>query len=224
MLGESFKSIAAIAPQAGVSIQDAGAAFAVLGNSGIQASEAGTALRNILLRLSAPPSEAAKAFARLGVSTKDAAGNMRPYEQILKDMDAAMKRLNLGTAEQTELQAAIFGVRAAASGATLQQAAASGQLAEMTDKVTDSQGAASTMAKTMQSGLGGTLKVCSPQRKAWPSARVASGPIASVLEAWPRCSAQWLASWRNFPFWPSWSVACRSRSSASWSSCRSWPL
>ena len=125
MLGESFKSIAAIAPQAGVSIQDAGAAFAVLGNSGIQASEAGTALRNILLRLSAPPSEAAKAFDRLGVSTKDAAGNMRPYEQILKDMDAAMKRLNLGTAEQTELQAAIFGVRAAASGATLQQAAAS---------------------------------------------------------------------------------------------------
>lgn len=184
MLGESFKSIAAIAPQAGVSIQDAGAAFAVLGNSGIQASEAGTALRNILLRLSAPPSEAAKAFDRLGVSTKDSAGNMRPYEQILKDMDAAMKRLNLGTAEQTELQAAIFGVRAAASGATLQQAAASGQLAEMTDKVTASQGAAATMAETMQSGLGGTLKRLQSAAEGLAIAFGGPllGPIASVLE------------------------------------------
>lgn len=184
MLGESFKNIAAIAPKAGVSIQDAGAAFAVLGNSGIQASEAGTALRNILLRLSAPPSEAAKAFAKLGVSTKDAAGNMRPYADILRDMDRRMKQLNLGTAEQTELQAAIFGVRAAASGATLQEAAANGELAKMLDKVTDSQGAASEMAKTMQSGLGGSLKRL---QSAAEGLAIAFGgpllsPIASALE------------------------------------------
>ena len=181
MLGESFKSIAAIAPKAGVSIQDAGAAFAILGNSGIQASEAGTALRNILLRLSAPPSEAAKAFDKLGVSTKDASGNLRPYADILSDMDKRMRQLNLGTAEQTELQSAIFGVRAAAAGATLQEAAANGTLAEMVDKVTDSQGAASDMAKTMQSGLGGAMKRL--QSAAEGLAIAFGGPLLTPLAA-----------------------------------------
>lgn len=201
MLGESFKPIASIAPQAGVSMEQAGAAFAVLGNSGIQASEAGTALRNILLRMSAPPSEAAKAFDKLGVSTKDSAGNMRPYADVLRDVSKRMTALNLGTAEQTEIQAAIFGTRAAASGATLMQAAANGELAKMVQKVTDSQGAAAEMAGTMQSGLGGAMKRLQSAAEGLaiafggpllgPIATVAEGiaavlsPIGGLLEASP---------------------------------------
>ena len=156
-LGEAFKTVGPVARQAGASAEQVGASLAVLGDRGIQGAEAGTALRNVFLRMAAPPTEAAKAFDRLGVSTKDSAGNMRPFEAILGDMDKAMKRLNLGSAEQMELQSAIFGVRATTTGTILQEAAANGELAERIKKVTESQGAADKMAKTMGDNLAGAL-------------------------------------------------------------------
>jgi TP901 family phage tail tape measure protein len=156
-LGNAFKSVGPVARTAGASIEDVGASLAILGDRGIQAEEAGTALRNVFVRLAAPPSEAAKALQRLGVSTKDTAGNMRPFQTILGDVDRRMKELNLGSAEQIELQSDIFGLRALAAGQILQEASATGELADRIKTVTDSQGAASEMAAKMQDNLGGAL-------------------------------------------------------------------
>ena len=156
-LGEAFKSVGPVARVAGSSIEDIGASLALLGDSGIQAEAAGTAMRNVLVRLSAPPTEAAKALDRLGVSTKDANGNMRPFQAILADMDASMKQMNLGSAEQIELQSDIFGLRALAAGQILQEASATGELAKRIATVTDSQGAGETMAATMQDNLSGAM-------------------------------------------------------------------
>lgn len=132
MLGETFKYVAPVAAQAGVSLEELAAATGLLGDAGIQGSEAGTGLRSVLLRLAAPPEEAAKALDRLGISTKDSAGNMRPFGDILSDVDRRMKELNLGTGDQLEIQNALYGKTAIASGAILQQAAAAGTLAEKT--------------------------------------------------------------------------------------------
>ena len=156
-LGAAFKSVGPVAKTAGASIEDVGASLAVLGDRGIQAEEAGTALRNVFVRLASPPSEAAKALDRLGVSTKDAAGNMRPFQAILGDMDRRIKDLNLGSAEQIQLQSDIFGLRALAAGQILQEANATGELSKRIDTVTDSQGAAAKMAKTMGDNLGGAF-------------------------------------------------------------------
>ena len=156
-LGEAFKSVGPVAKTARASIEDVGASLAVLGDRGIQAEEAGTALRNVFVRLASPPSEAAKALDRLGVSTKDAAGNMRPFQAILGDMNRRMKEMNLGSAEQIELQSDVFGLRALAAGQILQEATATGELAKRIDTVTNSQGAASKMAKTMGDNLGGAF-------------------------------------------------------------------
>jgi TP901 family phage tail tape measure protein len=158
MLGETFKFVAPVAAQAGVGLEDVAAAAGLLGDAGIQGSEAGTALRSVLLRLAAPPTEAAKALERLGVSTKDASGNMRPFGEILADVDHSMKDLNLGSAEQIEIQNALFGKTAIASGAILQQAAANGELSAKTKELMESQGAAAEMAEIMNDNLAGAFK------------------------------------------------------------------
>ena len=201
MLGETFKYVAPVAKQAGASLEDMGAAMAILGDNGIQASLAGTGLRSVLLRLAAPPTEAAKALDRLSVTTKDSSGNMRPFGNILTDVNKRMEDLNLGSAERLEIQNALFGKTAIATGAILQEAAANGTLAERVKTVTDSQGAAAEMAKTMQSGLGGTMKRLQSAAEGLaiafggpllgPIASVAEGlasmlsPVAGLLEASP---------------------------------------
>jgi len=157
MLGETFKFVAPVAAQAGVGLEELAAATGLLGDAGIQGSEAGTGLRSVLLRLAAPPAEAAKALERLGVSTKDSAGNMRPFGEILADVDRRMKELNLGTADQLEIQNALYGKTAIASGAILQQAAATGTLDEKTKLLLESQGAAAEMAETMNNNLAGAF-------------------------------------------------------------------
>ena len=157
MLGETFKFVAPVAAAAGVSLEELSAAAGLLGDAGIQASEAGTGLRSVLLRLAAPPTEAAAALDKLGVSTKDAQGNMRPFGDILRDVDRRFKELNLGSADQLAIQGDLFGKTAITTGAILQQAAANGTLDEKTKLLMNSQGAAAKMAETMNDNLAGAF-------------------------------------------------------------------
>jgi len=183
-MGEAFKYVAPTAAQAGASIQDMGGAIALLGNSGVQASVAGTGLRSVLLNLSGANKEASKAMARLNVQNKDAAGNMRPLADILGDVQKAMDRANMGTGERLELQKQLFGKTAVATGAILQEASANGELAKMVAKVTDSKGAAGEMAKTMNSGFEGSMKRLSSAAEGLAIAfgTPLLGPLASVAE------------------------------------------
>jgi TP901 family phage tail tape measure protein len=157
MLGATFATVAPIASAAGASLEDVAAATGLLGDAGIQGEKAGTALRGMFTRLSAPPSEAAAAMQRLGVNTKDASGNMRPFGEILADVDHSMKDLNLGSADQLELQKAIFGQEAITAGAILQRAAANGELSAKTKELMESQGAAAEMAEIMNDNLAGAF-------------------------------------------------------------------
>lgn len=179
-LGNAFKSVGPIARTAGASIEDVGASLAILGDRGIQAEEAGTALRNVFVRLAAPPTEAAKALQRLGVSTKNSAGDMRPFGDVLGDVDRRMKELNLGSAEQIGLQSDIFGLRALAAGQILQEASATGELATRVRTVTDSQGAAAEMARKMQDNLGGSLTRLGSAAEGFQLAL--AGPNSKVLQ------------------------------------------
>jgi TP901 family phage tail tape measure protein len=157
MLGATFATVAPIASAAGASIEDVAAATGVLGDAGIQGEKAGTALRGMFTRLVAPPAEAAAAMQLLGVSTKDASGNMRPFGDILADVDHSMQDLNLGSAEQLELQKAIFGQEAITAGAILQRAAANGELSETVKELMESQGAAAEMAEIQNDNLAGSF-------------------------------------------------------------------
>lgn len=77
MLGQSMKFLAPTARAAGIEIEEAAAAVGALGNSGLQASIAGTGLRMAINKLLAPTDEARQAMTRLGLNfvTLTPAGN-----------------------------------------------------------------------------------------------------------------------------------------------------
>lgn len=117
MLGDTMKYIAPVARAAGMSLEEAAAMAGLLGNAGIQSSQAGTALRAMLQRLAAPSREASRALDALGISVADEHGNMRSMVTILGEVGAAIE--DLGTQQQLDIIGTIFGLEAAAGAAEL---------------------------------------------------------------------------------------------------------
>lgn len=89
-----------------------GSLTALAANS-IKGAEAGTSLRNIMTNLSAPTKAAQTALDRMGIKTKDAAGNLLPLPKIIGQMNKAM--VGMGDAEKNANLYAIFGKQEIAS-------------------------------------------------------------------------------------------------------------
>lgn len=155
MLGETMKYVAPVAKAAGYSLGDVAVMAGLLGNVGIQGSDAGTALRASLIRLAAPPKEAKEALEKLGVSTKDAAGNMRPMASILADL--AEKTKKMGNAQKIELFSKIFGVEAAAAMTELVDKAGSDGIKQMADTVKKAHGLNDKISQQMADNAKGDL-------------------------------------------------------------------
>lgn len=100
-LGETMKYVAPVSKSLGVSFEDTAAMAGLLHNAGIQSSMAGTAMRSIMLRMAAPPSEAKKALESLAISTKDAVGNMRPMSDLLTEL--MVKTKDMGNAQKADI-------------------------------------------------------------------------------------------------------------------------
>ena len=156
MLGESFKYVGPVAAQAGISMEKMAAAMAILGDSGIQASEAGTGLRGVILRLAAPPKEAAAALKALGVSTSDAKGDLKDFPVLLAELGTELNKVQ-GSARRAEILEGLFGKLQAAAGGVLLEAGRTGALAERVLTVSDNAGAAGKMAEQMQNNLAGAV-------------------------------------------------------------------
>ena len=59
----------------------------IMANATIKGGEAGTALRNVMLRLSKPSAEAAAQLKKLGVDVADSDGNFRDIIDIIVDFE-----------------------------------------------------------------------------------------------------------------------------------------
>lgn len=68
-------------------------ALTAMANAGIKGSEAGTHMRNMLLKLSSPTKEGIEQFEALGVSVFDTEGRMRSLGDIFGDLNTAMGEL-----------------------------------------------------------------------------------------------------------------------------------
>lgn len=156
MLGESFKYVGPVAAQAGINMEKMAAAMAILGDSGIQASEAGTGLRGVILRLAAPPAEAAAALKTLGVATADAKGDLKDFPVLLAELGTALSKVQ-GSANRAAILEGLFGKLQAAAGGVLLEAGRTGALAERVLTVSDNAGAAGKMAEQMQNNLAGSV-------------------------------------------------------------------
>ena len=69
-------------------------ALGILADEGTKGSEAGTALRNIILSLAAPTDTAAKELKKLGVSAYDTNGNFRSLDDIFIDLHKSTNNLS----------------------------------------------------------------------------------------------------------------------------------
>lgn len=153
MLGETMKYAAPGAALLGVSLEQSAAMAGKLGDAGIQASMAGTAMRSIMSRMASGPKKTIEAFERLGIKTSDANGNLREMPDILKEIHDKSK--NLGNAEQSELFKAIGGEEAGGALAVLVAEAGSGKLQTLITDLQNAQGEAGNLAKTMADNTAG---------------------------------------------------------------------
>lgn len=135
-------------------IQELEIALTAMANAGIKGGEAGTHMRNMLLKLSSPTDDGVKAFEKLGVSVFDAGGKMRSLEDIFTDLSKGMDNLT----QEQKLQAIsdIFNTRDTAAAEALLKA-----VGEDWDKIgqsiLDAEGAAEAMAATQLDNLAGDV-------------------------------------------------------------------
>ncbi|AWH15040.1 tail length tape-measure protein [Aeromonas phage 85AhydR10PP] len=155
-LGGAMKYVAPVAKSAGYEIESVAAAAGMLANVGIKDSQAGTALRAAITRMATLPKAAKAAFDELNVATTDAAGNMRPLEEVL--MDVAKATDGMGSGKKTALIAQMFGVEASAGLGELLAKSTGAELEAYIEKVRNSKGATDTAAATRLKNLDGDIK------------------------------------------------------------------
>lgn len=155
-LGATMKYAAPVAKSMGVSIEEAAAMAGKLGDAGIQGEMAGTTLRSVLLRLSAPSEKGAAALEALGVSTVDASGNMKKMPVILKELNAAMS--GMSESAKANFTKAIFETEAMSGALVLMEQAGTGALDNFVGAVKDV-GSAEAVAGKQIDNLKGDMTI-----------------------------------------------------------------
>ncbi len=151
-LGEALSYAGPVAADFGMSVEETAAIIGTLGNVGIQASEAGTTMRRLLMMTG---SEAEKMQKIFGVSFVDAAGNARPLIDTLEEVNAATA--NLGTSDRAAKFNEAFGLLGVTGASSIGKAAGSAR--ELHAALLQAGGTAATTAKEMDAGLGGSMRM-----------------------------------------------------------------
>lgn len=130
-------------------------ALTAMANAGIKGSEAGTHMRNMLLKLASPTTEGTKQLKKLGVEVFDAEGKMRSLNEIFTDLSGSLGKLT----QQEKLQAIsdLFNTRDTASVQALLSAINEDWNA-IGESILDCSGAAEKMMDTQWDNLAGDIK------------------------------------------------------------------
>lgn len=116
MIAESMQYAAPMAHLTGMSLEDALAMVGIMGNSGIQASMAGTTLRMMMQNTLNPNKKQSALWKKLGVHTRDKNGNLRNMIDILSDVKKASEDKKLPMAD---IVSSLFRVTASAGAGSL---------------------------------------------------------------------------------------------------------
>lgn len=153
-LGEAFLTIGGTAKNLSGGTTELATMLGVLADNGIKGSEGGTALRNVILSLSAPTDTAAKAIQELGLEVFDAEGNMRPLNETFGDLQGILG--NMSQQEQTEVLNTIFNKVDLKSVNALLGTSAD-RFGELTEAIGNADGAAQDMANVQLDNLEGDI-------------------------------------------------------------------
>lgn len=153
-LGEAILTVGGTAKTLKGGITEMNTAIGLIADNGVKGAEGGTALRNIILSLSAPTDVATDALKKLGVQTVDANGDLRNLQGIMEDINAATA--DMGTAEKAGVLNQIFNkVDLKSVNALL--GTTSERWNQLSSDIENSAGATQQMAEEMQNNLQGVL-------------------------------------------------------------------
>lgn len=143
-LTEALAQCSAGAKNAGWSVQETTAVLGKFADAGITGSDAGTSLKTMLQRLSAPTDKAATMIENLGIQTRDSNGNMLGASEMAEELQSKLGGLDAATRDAA-LQT-IFGSDAMRAAIILTSSGAEGL--EKYEKATNDQEAAQRMANS----------------------------------------------------------------------------
>lgn len=106
-LGESLKYVGPVAATMGISLEELTGALAELGDKGIKASTAGTALRGMITNLAAPTKHQAGVMQELNLTFFDADGKMKNLAGIAEELHTKLGGLT--DQQRTAALATLFG-------------------------------------------------------------------------------------------------------------------
>ena len=156
-LGDAILQIGGTAKSLSGGVNELNTALGILANNGIKAAEGGTALRQIILNLTAPTEKAQKYMDSLGFSAYDAAGNMKPLNETFAELDEIMSQFATQQ-ERDKVLTTIFDARQLKSARAL-LANYGDEWDNLYNEIEMADGAASQMAKTMETNLQGSLTI-----------------------------------------------------------------
>lgn len=154
MMGETFKYAAPVAGALGYSVQDTSLAIGLMANSGIKASQAGTALRAGLTNLVKPTDDMAATMEKYGISIKDSDGKMKSFRDVMGELRDKLGGVDEAT--QASAVATIFGKEAMSGWLSIINAS-EGDFNKLSSAIDNSEGATAKMAKTMSENAKGSL-------------------------------------------------------------------
>lgn len=155
-LGEAILTVGGTAKNLAGGVVEMNTVLGIFADNGVKGAEGGTALRNVILSLTAPTDKAKKQMEALGLQVFDANGNMRPLNETFNDLNGILGTMTQG--EQTEVLNSIFNkVDLKSVNALL---ANSGErFDELSGYISNCDGAAADMAATMNDNLQGKVTI-----------------------------------------------------------------
>lgn len=148
-------------------IQEMEIMLTAMANAGIKGSEAGTHMRNMLLKLSKPTKQGAVMMEKLKLQVFDAEGNMRSMKDIMTDLNGALGELT--QEEKITAIASLFNTRDLASAEALLNAVGE-DWDEIGREILKADGAAAQMAETQLDNLTGDVTLF---KSAWEGLQIA---------------------------------------------------
>ena len=215
---QGLSNVASSSKLLGVNMTDASAAIGLITNTGMSAAQASQDLNHAMLKMAAPTKNGAKEMARLGLSFTDAAGNMKPFKQILtevaektKDMSQAEKTATLknlfDTSGMQAINPLLDAVMNKTDDATKSWDAATNALNGVSRSQADAAKFLSESANEMQQNMGSKIEQVGGNWEALTNTAMAAkgGVTASLLDmvnntlSWAASSDSAVAKWtRSF--------------------------
>lgn len=156
MLGESFQYCAPVAGALKYSVEDTAVALGLMANSGIKASNAGTAMRSWLSRMASPTKEVSQAMSTLGIELTNSDGSMKSLAEVMGDTRGAFSKL---TETEKAHYASVIAGKTGMSGLLAVVNSADKDFDKVTESINNSKDACKKMYDVANDNLQGQLTI-----------------------------------------------------------------